>query len=181
MTRETRLDKYGKGLLLNAARIPALFKDMGRVEILIHVWKEDLKHQGTAALASSLAGYPHVTIVPFTLQDVGRYTQVDHAMPLGQQLRLARYLPMFSATYLGRRWAPVVVRDADSLETAVDVMYIKSWLHHGVQWLLYHCDSWDKTNSAIGGGVAVRNAVELRDAKTMAQHVAHHRFAQVTV
>ena len=90
MSRAYRLSMYGDGLMKNAIAIAEFFP---RAQMLVYILNAEL--EGDAAVgefAAKLQAHANVRLVPFTIEDVGG---ASCPLSVGQQLRCARYLPMF--------------------------------------------------------------------------------------
>lgn len=147
-----RLGFYGDSFCINAAALGTLFP---HTTVLLHVWDVDVARHDKLCrwLERTAASHPNVRVVQFSHDAVGG-AAVAARMSLGQQLRCARYLPLFGCD---GTYDAVVVRDADSIVSARDAALITQWMAspNDVQWLLVREHAMAVT-LACGGGIAAR-------------------------
>lgn len=169
---DMRLNMYGNGIMRNAIEIKRLFPD---ARVLVFVPEYELGAAGGVQtreararsrqlnefLTDLQAVHDNVTVIPFSLRDV--FGDANNNMTLGQKLRCARYLPLFSKKTNKNKKnntnkeikEPVIVRDADSIVSDVDAAIIRQWLSGSQKWLVLQ--EWKMScGIPMGGGIAVK-------------------------
>jgi len=163
----TRLLIYGGGLLANLEALRELWP---AARAVVYYCREDeaaARHAPTEAFVARLergwaATLEVVRCAPGDAPLRAGVTARGTKLQLGQAMRLTRYLPLLGAAGAGEPLAlPVVVRDADSVLTALDVAIVQRWILAGDRDLLvYHEFSQALAEGWImGGGIAARRSI----------------------
>lgn len=183
-TTQERVELYTPGLLQNAAFLDSEFS---KATMLVHIPQNEMTLKPMQDFVKVLSSFRCVRIIAFDPRDVAadvwqwngvptitaEWTLPGAPMEMGQKLRCARYLPLFSSC---DSFDAIVFRDADSLLTRTDATLIRKWLNSGAGFLVYK-EHKTKRGLAMGGGIGVRLALLPTHvhSQTMREAILHMR------